>query len=58
MMMPQLRFLILSQNAEKGTTNDVAPEETAQPKTVSKVSKVHIQLLGGLVWSTVIVFFF
>ena len=55
--MPQLRFLILSQNAEKGTTNDVAPEETAQPKTVSKVSKVHIQLLGGLVSSTVKVCF-
>ena len=55
--MPQLRFLISSQNAEKETTNIVAPEETAQLKTVSKVSKVHIQLLGGLVSSTVKVCF-
>ena len=55
-MMPKLRFLVLSQSVEKGATNAVSSKETTQLRTVSKVSKDHIQLLGGLVSSNVRVF--
>ena len=57
MVMSKLRFLVLSQNVEQGATNSMAPKETTQLKTVSKVAKVYIQLLGGLVSSNGRVFF-
>ena len=37
--MPQLRFLISSQNAEKGTTNAVAPEELPNLKQCRRSRK-------------------
>ena len=55
--MPKLRFLVASQNVKNGATNIVVLKETIQLKTVSKVSKVHIQLMSGLVSSNVRVFF-
>ena len=49
--MPKLRFFVSSQNIEKWATNVVSPKETTQLRTVSNVSKVHIQLLSCLVLS-------
>ena len=50
---PRLCFLVPSQNVEKGATNVVASKETTKTRTTLEVLKVRIQLLGGLISSSV-----
>ena len=54
---PRVRFLVPSQNAENGATDAMVLKETSQHWKVLEVSIVHIQLLGGLVSSSVTVLF-
>ena len=53
MVMCKAMLFSFVQKRRKGGTNVVALKETTQPRTVSEVSKVHIQLLGRLVLRSV-----
>ena len=52
--MPESRFLISSQNVDE-RANAITCKEMTQFTTLSKVSRVHIKLLGGLMLSDIIV---